>query len=90
MKLQFAILLALFGATLVSAFKPGSNFCDDEKEKFDTCKPLVNEEGGKSGSSHSSSSSKSKGGSSEAEGCKDGWCEGEGKLSNITYVGVSI
>jgi hypothetical protein len=55
------------GASLAHAhFKPGSNFCDDEKERHDTCKPLVSQEGcGCSRSSSSSSSSHSKGGSSE-------------------------
>jgi hypothetical protein len=68
MKAQFLVLLAVLclGIAAAHKFKPGGNFCDDEKERHDTCKPLVSEDCEScSNSKDSSSSSKSKGGSSE-------------------------
>jgi len=71
MRAQATLLLALLGCGLfvASAYKAGSDFGKDEKERFGKCKPLVNQEGCDcSQSADSSSSSKSAGGSSEEGG----------------------
>lgn len=76
------LLVLLLGVSLAAAhFTDGKNFCDDEKERYDTCKPLVSHDGCECSNSDSNSKSDSSSDSSSDSGSLEGSGSGSGSGS---------